>query len=335
MFYRAIHRFKLGGLCALIAATALLSACGGQKEHATPAAAASAAPATITSAIAVPNLVDVIKADPRFSILSEAVVAADLAGALSGPGPLTLFAPTNDAFALLLAELNVSKVQLLADKALLTSVLTYHVLPAKVAKADVPVGKAITTLQVGIFKIDSVGSDLVVTDGRNRTARITQTDVTASNGLLHVVDKVLLPANKTLVETIQAKPELSVLVETINAAGLAGALNAAGPFTLFAPTNDAFAALFAELKITKSQMLANPALITTVLNYHLLSSRVLKAEVPVGSPIKSVQGSTFVIDAGFVITDQLGRKARITATDLLASNGVIHVIDKVISPPTR
>ena len=89
---------------------------------------------------------------------------------MSGTGPFTVFAPTNDAFAALLTELGITKAQLLADKALLTSVLTYHVLPAR-CRSQVPAGKAITTVQGGIFKIDATGSALVITDGRNRRRR--------------------------------------------------------------------------------------------------------------------------------------------------------------------
>ncbi|GAA4013146.1 fasciclin domain-containing protein [Actimicrobium antarcticum] len=329
MFQYAIHRFKLFGVTALVATTGFLSGCGGGSDSPSEQ---SLSTTTTTAAAPLGNIVEVAKADPRFSILVEAVVAADLGATLSGAGPFTLFAPTNDAFVALLGELNLSKDQLLANKTLLTSVLTYHVLPAKVNKAQVVAGVANTTVQGGIFKIDAVGSDLVITDGRNRSAKIIQADIPAANGVIHVIDKVLLPANKNLLDTASALPQFSTLVEVIGAANLTGTLNGAGPFTVFAPTNDAFAALFVELRITKAEAIANPTLLAKVLTYHVLPGRVLKAEIPVNTPLKTLQGSTLKIDAGLVITDQLGRKSQITATDVLASNGVIHVIDKVISP---
>ena len=279
-----------------------------------------------------PNVVEVAQGDPQFSILAEAVVAADLAPALSGPGPLTVFAPTDAAFAALLTELGVTKAQLLADKTLLRSVLQYHVLSANVPSSAVPLGKPVTPLQGGIFKVDKVGTGLVITDGRNRQARITATDVMASNGVIHVIDRVLLPANKTIVATAQSLPDFSILVEAVVAADLVNTLNAAGPYTVFAPTNAAFAKLLAELGVTKEQLLANKPLLTQVLTYHVLPARVLKAEVPVGSAITTVQGQTFTVDASLAITDARGRKAAITATDVLASNGVIHVVDTVILP---
>jgi len=278
------------------------------------------------------NVVQTAQADPRFSILVEALTAADLATTLSGTGPFTVFAPTNDAFAALLTELGVSKADLLANKPLLTAVLKYHVLAGKVPKASVPLGKAITPLDGGIFKIDAVGSALVVTDGRNRTSNITATDLGASNGVIHVIDKVLLPADKNIVQTAQALPDFSILVEAVVAANLQGTLSGTGPFTVFAPTNAAFAALLTELGITKDALLADTALLTKVLTYHVVNGRVLKADVPVGTPIATVQGGTFTVDGTLAITDENGRKANITATDVLTSNGVIHVIDKVILP---
>jgi uncharacterized surface protein with fasciclin (FAS1) repeats len=278
------------------------------------------------------NIVQIAQADARFSILAEAVVAADLADALSAPGPLTVFAPTNDAFAALLTELGLTKEQLLADKPLLTAVLQYHVLAGKVAKADVPLGEAITPLAGGIFKIDSVGADLVITDGRNRTSKIVLTDIPAANGVIHAIDKVILPADKNIVETAIATPTFSILVDAVVAAGLADTLSGPGPFTVFAPTDDAFAALLTELNITRDELLSDTALLTQVLTYHVVPGRVLKADVPVGTPITTVQGETFTVGATLAITDQRDRTANITATDVLASNGVIHVIDKVILP---
>jgi len=300
---------------AALTALALVAACGGSDDDDPPR-----------------NVVQVAQGDARFSILVEAVTAADLATTLSGAGPYTVFAPTNDAFAALLTELGVTKDQLLADKPLLTAVLSYHVLPARVAKAAVPLGEPITPLDGGIFKIDAVGADLVVTDGRNRTAKIVLADVAASNGVIHAIDKVLLPADKNIVETAIANPSFSILVEAVVAADLADTLSGAGPFTVFAPTDAAFAALLTELGISKADLLADTALLTKVLTYHVVPARVLKAQVPIGTPITTVEGGTLEVDGSLVITDERDRTANIAATDVLASNGVIHVIDKVILP---
>jgi uncharacterized surface protein with fasciclin (FAS1) repeats len=278
------------------------------------------------------TVVQTAQTDARFTTLVEAVTAADLGGTLSSAGPFTVFAPTNDAFAALLGELGITKAQLLADKPLLTSVLTYHVLPAKVERAGVPAGRAITTVQGGFFKVDAVAADLVVTDARNRTAKIIATDLPASNGVVHAVDRVILPGNKTLVQTAQGLPDFSILVEAVVAADLVTTLNSKGPFTVFAPTNAAFAALLDELKISKAALLADKALLTAVLTYHVLPQLRLKAEVPTGTPITTVNGKTFSVSPALAITDGRGRSASITGTDVLASNGAIHVINKVILP---
>lgn len=298
------------------ATAALLSACGGGDDDDSPHR----------------NIVETAQADPQFSILVEALTAAKLTGTLSAAGPFTVFAPTNTAFAALLTELGITKAALLADTALLTSVLTYHVLAGKVEAAAVAtqLGAAITTLQGGVFKIER-GTGLAITDGRNRQSTLTATDIQTTNGVIHVVDKVLLPANKTIVETAQSISDFSILVEAVVAAGLVPTLSSAGPFTVFAPTNAAFAAALTELGISKAQLLASSQL-GDILKYHVVSGRVLKAGVPVGAPITTVQGATFTVDARLAITDKLGRTAGITATDVFTSNGVIHVLDKVILP---
>jgi uncharacterized surface protein with fasciclin (FAS1) repeats len=276
------------------------------------------------------TIVQTAQALPQFSILVEAVVAAGLVDALSAPGPLTVFAPTNDAFAALLTELGLSKAQLLADRELLTRVLTYHVLPSRTLRADIATGTAITTLQGGTF---SIGTDLAITDSRARRSAITSTDVLASNGVIHVLDRVILPLPAAnIVQTAQSLPQFSILVEAVVAAGLADALSQPGPLTVFAPTNDAFAALLDELRITKAELLANRPLLTQVLTYHVVPGRVLRAQVPVGTPIATLEGDTFTVDATLAITDQRNRRAGIVATDVFTSNGVIHVLDRVILP---
>jgi len=301
-----------------LALVATLTACGSSSDTSMPAAE--------------PNLVALAQSNPNLSILVEAVVAADLQGTFAGAGPFTVFAPTNAAFAALLTELGVTKAELLANKPLLSAVLTYHVLPARVLKAGIPLGKAITTVQGGIFKIDAVGTDAVITDGRNRTSTITATDIAAANGVVHVIDKVILPADKNIVETALALPDFSILAEAVVAANLQGTLSGAGPFTVFAPTNAAFAALLTELGVSKADLLANQALLTKVLTYHVLSGRILKADVVPGTQPATVEGGTFAINASLAVTDQRMRNAQIVATDVLTSNGVIHVLDKVILP---
>ena len=290
------------------------------------------------------SIVAVAQKTPELSSLVAALTFAsndgDLVKRLSKRGSLTVFAPTNIAFNALAVELlgpgkTATDLLVPANKALVRSVLQYHVLGAIVPKAIIPLGKPIDPILDGtdVFKIDKVDEKLIITDGRNRKSEITATDILAKNGVVHVINKVILPADKDIVETALAlKPEFSILVEAVVAADLGSALKAAGPLTVLAPTNDAFAALLAELKITKTALLADKALLTKVLTYHVIPSLVLKAQVPIGKPIKTLQGETLTVDNGFVITDQRGRKSTLVTTDVLAKNGVIHAIDHVILP---
>jgi uncharacterized surface protein with fasciclin (FAS1) repeats len=314
----ALQRRRLILSVAALGATVVLPACGG-------GGGGGFVPV-------VPNLVQSAQTKPELSVFVEALSAADLNATLQGSGPYTVFAPTNDAFTALLGELGLSKDALLANKPLLTTVLKYHVLSGAVRKSDIPLGKAIVPLAGGFFKIEAAGSALKLTDGRNRVTSVLSTDGGALNGVLHTVDRVLLPANQDIVQTAQATPSLSILVEAVVVAGLADTLKGPGPYTVFAPTNAAFAALLAELGLTKDALLADTALLTKVLTYHVLPARVLKAEIPLDTPIPSVQGQTIIINSSLQVIDQRGRSSGIAATDIFNTNGVVHVIDKVLLP---
>ena len=328
---------------AALTATALLAACGSDSHEPTPAAPVS----ILATAQATADLSSLVAA------VQFASDNNDLVNLLGSAGTLTVFAPSNAAFDKLAQTLtgnaNAKGPDILvpANKALVKAVLQYHVLTSVVKAADIPSGKAITPAAGGFFKIDVVAAKPVITDGRNRKANLTTTDIAASNGVVHFIDAVLLPADKTIVQTaIASMPEFSSLVAALQFASdgddLVTTLSGAGPFTVFAPTNAAFDALAKELTgsatATGPDLLtpANKALLRSVLTYHVVAARVLKADISLNAPITTVQGKTFVIQAtatGVAITDGRNRVSNIAATDVLNSNGVIHVIDKVILPP--
>jgi len=321
----------------------LLSACGSDDHP-------PAAPTPV-------SILATAQATPDLSSLVAAVQFAsdnnDLVNLLGSAGTLTVFAPSNAAFDALAKSLtgnaNARAADLLvpANKPLVRAVLQYHVLTSVVNSSAIPFGKAITPAGGGYFKIDLVSSKPVITDGRNRKANITTTDIAASNGVVHLIDNVLLPADKTVVQTaIASAPEFTSLVAALqfasNNGDLVDTLSGSGPFTVFAPTNAAFDALARELTGNASATAAallvaeNKALLRTVLTYHVVPARVLKGEISTNTPMTTVQGRSFVIQAtatGVAITDGRNRTSNITATDVLASNGVVHVIDKVILPP--
>lgn len=181
------------GLAMLLA----LTACGDDNNDAAPAAAtattpAVAAPTTSASAMADQpgSIVDVAGAAGNFTVLVDAVKAAGLAETLSGPGPFTVFAPTDAAFASALTTLGITKEQLFADPAKLKTILTYHVVAGKVMAADVSKldGQDVATVAGPAVKVKVSGSTVMVND-----ATVTTADIAASNGVIHVIDKVLLP----------------------------------------------------------------------------------------------------------------------------------------------
>ena len=139
------------------------------------------------------TVVDVAASDESFSTLVTAVDAAGLAGTLSGDGPFTVFAPVNDAFAALPAA-TVDTLLAPENQAQLTSVLTYHVVPSKVLSSDLSDGMTVTTVQGQSLTVGVKGDAVTLTDASGNTASVVQADVEAGNGVVHVIDHVLVPA---------------------------------------------------------------------------------------------------------------------------------------------
>ena len=299
-------------------AMAVLAACGGGDDH--PAAPVAVAPTK--------NVVELAQGTGDLSILVEAVVAAGLAPTLSGTGPFTVFAPTNAAFAAALTELGLTKDQLLApaNKPLLTSILTYHVVSGKVLKAQVPLGTPIATVQGESFTVDA---SLAITDQRGRKAAITATDILATNGVVHLIDKVILPTDKNIVQVAQGNPDFSILVEAVIAADLVSTLSGTNSFTVFAPTNEAFAKLPAGTvdNLLKPEMKKD---LTNILTYHVVAGKLMAADLKDGQKLKTVEGGelTVSVKAGKVMING----ANVTIADVVSSNGVTHVIDAVLMP---
>jgi uncharacterized surface protein with fasciclin (FAS1) repeats len=184
MEFRMQHRQFLKLMFAATATASIvaaLTACGGDDASPPPA------PPAPTK-----NIVELAVATPTLSTLVAAVTAADLATTLSGPGPFTVFAPTNDAFAKI-PKATLDALLLPSGKADLTKILTYHVVPAKVLKAEIPLGKPIASVQKGTFTIALEAGDVVITDAKGGKSKITATDIVATNGVVHVIDTVIMP----------------------------------------------------------------------------------------------------------------------------------------------
>ena len=309
----------------LSSVVALVSACGGSDDDDDPT----------------DNIVEVATS-ANLTALLAAATKAGLADDLSAESArLTVFAPTDAAFDTLAERLGfadaTAMVTALPAEAL-ASILSYHVLPTRLSASQLSSGGA---TQATIYNFDGsaatlgidASSGVKVSDAVLGEATVTTANVHATNGIVHVVDRVLVPPGVlNVVQMAQANPDaFSSLVGAVVSADLATTLSGAGPFTVFAPTNAAFESIASTVAgLTPSQL-------ATVLTYHVLGSQVLSTAIPFGTPVETVSGQDITINAGAApviatITDTTTTPATITAVDVRASNGVIHVVDKVLIP---
>jgi uncharacterized surface protein with fasciclin (FAS1) repeats len=268
------------------------------------------------------SIVDIAVADGRFETLVAAVQAAGLAGTLSGDGPFTVFAPTDDAF----AKLPEGTVEaLLADIPALTDILLYHVVEGEVLAEDVVMLEAAETLLGESVEIRVENGMVYIND-----AQVIITDIMADNGVIHVIDTVLLPPEDlgSIVDIAVADGRFETLVAAVQAAGLAETLSGDGPFTVFAPTDDAFAKL---PEGTVEALLADIPALTDILLYHVVEGEVLAEDVVMLEAAETLLGESVEIR---VENDMVYiNDAQVIITDIMADNGVIHVIDTVLLPP--
>lgn len=269
------------------------------------------------------DIIDTAVAAGSFKTLAAALGAAELVDTLKGKGPFTVFAPTDAAFAAL-PEGTLKSLLEPKNKGTLQSILTYHVVPGPVAAADVVKLQNAATVngqRVGI----RVSDDGVTIDG----AKVTQADIHCSNGIIHVIDAVILPSTKDIVATAVEAGEFKTLAAALQAAGLVEALKGKGPFTVFAPTDEAFA----RLPAGTLESLLRPEgkeRLAAILKYHVVSGRVFSDAAARGATVQSLQGGSLRTrsENGQVFVNE----ARVVGADVDSSNGVVHVIDSVLLP---
>lgn len=269
----------------------------------------------------------IVSATPDFSTLNAAVKKAGLSATLSSTGPFTVFAPNNAAFTAsgitpaVLASLTSDQAK---------NILLYHTIAAKIMAADVPAGPN--------APVDAANGDKVYVTKNSSGVfingiKVTDADVKASNGVIHVIGNVLMPPSGNIVEMAQANPNLSYLVAAVVTANLQGALSGAGPLTVFAPTNDAFKA--AGFPTIASIQAADPAVLTSILTYHVIGARVFSSDLTDGAQVATLNGEkvTIGLNSGATVKGMSNPSAsKIIATNMVATNGVIHVIDQVLLP---
>ena len=295
--------------------------------------------ALLAASIQGKTIVDLAVSTPDLSTLVAALTAGDLVSTLSSPGPFTVFAPTNEAFTALPAGVLASLLNP-ANKAQLVDVLTYHVASGSVHAKDITDGQKIKTVEGNYVTARVAGSSIFI-----NSAKVTTADLDASNGVVHIIDAVLIPsgkppapsptppaptpapATKTIVQLAVATPDLSTLVTALKAGDLVDTLSGAGPFTVFAPTNEAFAALPAG---TLSNLLkpANKAQLVDLLTYHVVSGSVHAKDITNYEQIRTIEGN--VVTAISNTTGVFINNAQVTTADVDATNGVVHIINAVL-----
>jgi transforming growth factor-beta-induced protein len=262
-----------------------------------------------------PTVADLAVANSSFTTLVSALSGAGLVPALSDPkATLTVFAPTNDAFA-----------QLTSVPEDLKPILLYHVLGSTVYASQVATGYAKTlsaymTNPMDIYINTASGVKI------NNSATVVLADVVGTNGVIHVIDKVLLPP--TVVGIALNNSAFTTLVSAVVKAGLAETLGTAGPFTVFAPTNDAFTALFTALGVSGVDALTSEQL-TPILLYHVVAGNNVSSGLMNGN-ITTLQGTNISVNVGKGVV--LNGNTNVIIADVQGSNGVVHAIDKVLIP---
>ncbi|MGF1505957.1 MAG: fasciclin domain-containing protein, partial [Anaerolineae bacterium] len=283
-----------------------------------------------------PTIVDVATQAGDFETLLLAAEAAGLAATLTEEGPFTIFAPTDEAFQATLEDRALTVGDLTADLALLNEVLLYHVVEGTVSAEDLTGMETVTTLQGEEITVEVDDGEVIL----NGSVIVVDTDIEASNGIIHVVDGVLVPPTADTVlrpnipQLAQNVEGFSTLVAAVEAAGLLETLGGTGPFTVFAPTDDAFADALGTLGLTAEDLLGDTELLEQILLYHVVDGAVTASDLieDGATLVPPAQGD--LLQTNLVTGDVvLNGAITVEAADLLASNGIVHVIDGVLLPP--
>ena len=270
--------------------------------------------------VAPPNtIVDIAVQDSRFSILVAALQKADLVAVLQGNGPFTVFAPTNDAF----IAAGITSVDNLTREQL-TPILLAHVIPARVTSTQVQPGAVTTAGNSEIFF--SVNNQRIFINGNTE---VIGADIEASNGIIHVINNVIIPPTQSIVDIAVGNPNFSILVDLVTRAGLAETL-AGGNFTVFAPTNAAFESLIAS-GVNPDTL--TPEQLTSILLYHVVPGRVFSSDLTSGN-VTTASGAAITVNtsSGVQVRGQNSDPSNVVLANVLATNGVIHAIDRVLLP---
>ena len=269
------------------------------------------------------NINEIVNTDTSFSLLKQAITKAGLGTALS-TGSLTVFAPDNAAFAA--SGINSAAIDAL-PVATVSNLLTYHVLGSKVVSTAVPVSDSVRTLSNKLLFASRNANGVFVNGVKVKTA-----DVAASNGVIHVISKVLTVPSATIADLATATPDLSLLLVAVERAGLTGAVSGAGKYTVFAPTNAAFAAAGYPDAATING--APVPAVAAIVKSHVLPTNVFSSDLIAAAVTPTLQPAVSLTvgttPASVKITGSANAASNIVTPNILATNGVVHVIDRVL-----
>jgi transforming growth factor-beta-induced protein len=305
-------------LITLLVGLAVFAGCTTDEEEPTPA----------------PEDVDIVviaAGDERFDTLVTALQNAELVETLQGQGPFTVFAPTDEAF----DDLTEVDIESLSPSEL-ANVLQYHVVSGKIMSDELEGMTSVTTLS---------GEDLMVTVDEDSgdisvdNATVIEADIEGSNGVIHVIDAVLLPPSdnmtpptdnvtptEDIVDIAAGDERFATLVGALQVTNLADSLKGEGPFTVFAPTDEAFTAVDIESM--------DPSELANILEYHVVPGKVMSDELAGMTSVTTLSGENLTVTVDEASGDISVDNATVIEPDIEASNGVIHVIDGVLLPPT-
>ncbi len=267
------------------------------------------------------NIVETAQEDNRFSILVDLVIEADLVDALSSE-QLTVFAPTNDAFEELFNVVDPSEL----TQEDLIAILTYHVTEGVTLSSQLDAQQDVTMLNDERTLVQASAAGVLI----NGSSNVVSADIEASNGVIHAIDEVLLPAayrEPSLVEVAQEAGSFEILLDLVETVGLTTTLQFLGPYTAFAPTDEAFQELFQDV----NPETLTPEQIQFVLTYHVIVGEIPSSALEPTQTVASAAEEALYITSG----DQgvfVNGSAQVTTPDVTASNGIIHVIDEVLLP---
>ncbi len=278
------------------------------------------------------DIVAIVVNNPDFSYLEAAVLRAGLADTLKTQG-LTVFAPTNAAF--VAAGFPTEAAITAADVNVLKAVLRYHVLTSIVKAADVPAGPNAEVTTYGGGKIFATrNASGVFING----IKVDQADLSAKNGVIHVINKVLLPPAANIAGVAIANPNFARLVQALTKTGLVPAVNGADVRTVFAPTNAAFVTAGFDSTAIANADAATVTALSDVLKFHVLNGRAFSSDITNGGTAATLltgKSITFAINGASITAKGAGNgtnSALISPANIMATNGVIHVIDRVLLP---